>query len=173
MGAFATSYIKTTSAQVTRSADAASMTGTNFSSWYNAGEGSFYNEQTFNGLNPAGVFGAVWSFNSYPNDVSYVYNPSNSSGLFVRDGTTQANLTNTYTVGVPQKAAAVLRLNDFALSTNGNTPVTDTSGLLPSLVGPFLIGGSVANGVKGAMTIRKLSYYPIRVTDAQLQALTS
>jgi len=41
-GAFPTSYIATTSASVTRNADAASMTGTNFSSWFNNAEGTMY-----------------------------------------------------------------------------------------------------------------------------------
>ena len=41
-GAFPTSYIQTVASQVTRAADAASMTGTNFSSWYNQGEGTLY-----------------------------------------------------------------------------------------------------------------------------------
>jgi hypothetical protein len=40
-GAFPTSYIPTVASQVTRSADSASMTGTNFSDWYRADEGTF------------------------------------------------------------------------------------------------------------------------------------
>jgi hypothetical protein len=38
-GAFPTSYIPTVASQVTRAADSASMTGTNFSDWYRADEG--------------------------------------------------------------------------------------------------------------------------------------
>lgn len=41
VGAFATSYIPTAASQVTRTADIATMTGTNFSSWYNASAGTF------------------------------------------------------------------------------------------------------------------------------------
>jgi hypothetical protein len=41
LGAFPTSYIPTTTAAVTRAADVASMTGTAFSSWFNATEGTF------------------------------------------------------------------------------------------------------------------------------------
>ena len=37
---FPTSYIKTTGASATRSADNASITGENFSSWYRQDEGS-------------------------------------------------------------------------------------------------------------------------------------
>ena len=43
-GAFPTSYIKTDASQVTRAADTASMTGTNFSSWFVQGEGTLLAE---------------------------------------------------------------------------------------------------------------------------------
>ena len=39
-GAFATSYIPTTTLAVLRNADDVTMSGTNFTSWYNASEGS-------------------------------------------------------------------------------------------------------------------------------------
>jgi len=41
-GAFPTSYIPTTTTAVTRNADVASMTGTNFSDWFNATAGTFF-----------------------------------------------------------------------------------------------------------------------------------
>ena len=41
-GSFPTSYIPTTSSTVTRAADAASITGTNFSSWYNSTAGDAF-----------------------------------------------------------------------------------------------------------------------------------
>jgi hypothetical protein len=42
VGAFPTSYIPTTSATVTRAADVASITGSNFSSWYRQDEGTVF-----------------------------------------------------------------------------------------------------------------------------------
>jgi hypothetical protein len=42
IGAFSTSYIQTTTATITRNADSASITGTNFSSWFNSNVGTFY-----------------------------------------------------------------------------------------------------------------------------------
>jgi hypothetical protein len=48
LGAFATSYIPTTTTALTRNADVATMTGTNFSNWFNASEGTFVSQcQTF------------------------------------------------------------------------------------------------------------------------------
>ena len=46
VGAFPTSYIPTTTATVTRAADVVKMTGTDFSDFFNASEGSFYAETT-------------------------------------------------------------------------------------------------------------------------------
>ena len=43
-GAFATSYIPTSGSAVTRNADVATMTGTNFSDWFNASAGTFFIE---------------------------------------------------------------------------------------------------------------------------------
>ena len=45
-GAFPTSYIPTTAATVTRAADVASITGANFSSWYNQTEGTVFANAT-------------------------------------------------------------------------------------------------------------------------------
>lgn len=42
LGAFPTSYIPSLGAETTRNADVASITGTNFSSWYNASAGTFF-----------------------------------------------------------------------------------------------------------------------------------
>jgi hypothetical protein len=41
-GSFPTSYIPTTTATVTRAADVASITGANFSSWFNTNQGTFF-----------------------------------------------------------------------------------------------------------------------------------
>ena len=43
-GSFATSYIPTVGTALSRAADSASMSGVNFSSWYNSSQSSFYIE---------------------------------------------------------------------------------------------------------------------------------
>ena len=50
IGAFATSFIPTAGSQVTRTADTATMTGTNFTSWYNFSEGAIYTETSAKNL---------------------------------------------------------------------------------------------------------------------------
>ena len=171
-GAFATSYIPTVASQVTRAADAASMTGTNFSTWYRADEGTFYAEALTNSASAgACVFIANDSTGSATNRL-HVYT---NTFIATTNGTTQALITSSGLVANSfNKITATYKVNDFATSTNAATPATDTSGLVPVNISNFEIGkrgNAVGEFMSGS--IKKLAYYPIRVTNAQLQALTS
>jgi len=178
-GAFATSYIPTVASQVTRAADVASMTGTNFSSWYNQAEGSFYASvvlsQTPTQLNSQIIF--VASDNTTSNRV-IVSLGSGSSGninaLVTTSGVTQAQTTNgsLSTAGAYQYANAY-KVNDFASVANGGVAATDTSGTIPVVDRLYLGVNSSGTTTSLTATIRKIAYYPLRVTDAQLQGLTS
>jgi hypothetical protein len=68
------------------------------------------------------------------------------------------------------KQAIAYKVDDFAYTTNGASVVTDTSGAIPSVnrLGIGLTG--TQNFLNG--TISRIAYYPVRVTNAQLQALT-
>jgi hypothetical protein len=176
-GAFPTSYIPTVASQVTRAADAASMTGTNFSSWYNAAESTFYSDFAFIGLTGlAGqrVFQADDGSNS-----NYIGTISNSlsamQNLIIRDGVTEATLstpTTTFVANTFNKIAAGFAKNNSVSAVNNVLGTTDTSCLLPSGVTSLRFGASITS-VNANLLIRKIAYYPLRVTNAQLQALTS
>lgn len=169
-GAFPTSYIKTVASQVTRSADSASMTGANFSSWYRQDEGTMYGDALFGDLTSgrllASITGAI-NADRLTIGLGGIY-----SAASVVDNSVQANLSfGTKTAN--SKIAFAYKVNDFAASGNGSSVSTDTSGTLP-VVDRLFIGSRVdfnpaviANG-----HIRKLSFYPQRLTNAQLQALT-
>lgn len=174
-GAFATSYIPTVASQVTRAADAASMTGTNFSSWYNAAEGTLYAD--FARASPsANSFVAAINDNTFaeclviytngaPNMAAVVRSQSaNQSALVLVTG---AGLSNTQ-----YKQTLAYKANDFAACSNAASPLTDSSGTVP-VVNRLNIGNldSATQFLNG--TIRKISYYPIRVSNTNLQALTS
>jgi hypothetical protein len=171
--AFPTSYIPTVASTRTRAADNASITGKNFSEWYRQDEGTVYSNQTFNGKLPSGNFGAVWSINAFPNEIVMTYNPNNFAGFFIRNNNVvQINFLPTVNVKVPFKNIVTVKTNDLVQISNVFSPQTNTSGVLPNVVGPFVIGGTVATGVVGAQTISRLTYYPKRLPNAQLQALT-
>ena len=171
VGAFATSYIPTVASQVTRAADAASMTGTNFSSWYNQAEGTMYADVTYGNLTAlkqifqlgAGTSGALTT--RFSSDGS-------NANFQVVNTTLEVNL-NLGTVSTNAKMSGAYKFNDFAGSLNGATPVVDTLGTLPNLLDTAFIGNRSGSDRFLNGTIRKIAYYPIRVSNTNLQALTS
>jgi len=169
-GAFSTSYIQTVASQVTRSADAASMTGTNFSSWYAVDQGTLFADAVSNG----GQVYAQIGVGSISDDRVSLYSLAPNFAVVSGSTTSAALGSTTLNNGTAAKLAGAYKTNDFALCINGATVLTDTSGLLPAPTS-LLIGArnsaSPANQLNG--TIKKLAYYPMRMTNANLQALTS
>jgi hypothetical protein len=172
-GAFATSYIPTVAASATRSADVATMTGANFSSWYNQSEGTLFAEATPQ-ASTAGGYALIEAGDGTDNNRIGLFKlvTSGNASLSVRDSNVQQVSTNSGAWTVTGKLAGAYKLNDFASSFNGGAVATDTSGTVPVVnqltIGRRQSGENVLNG-----TIRRIAYYPLRVTNAQLQALTS
>jgi hypothetical protein len=171
-GAFPTSYIQTVASQVTRAADSASMTGTNFSSWYNQGEGTMYaeyiyssgigaNAQAMYSISDGGESNRLVAFRTTA--LNQQFDETGGGGSIV----TGAALANT-----PYRSSLAYRVNDMAVSINGAATVADTSVTISAktqlAIGNRATGERALNG-----TIRKIAYYPIRCTNAQLVALTS
>lgn len=182
MAAFASSYIKTEGSQVTRAADAASMTGTNFSSWYRADEGTFYVDWI---AGQDTVFINAFSIGTTVNGESMAVrrgSSGNMAALVTNGGVVQANMTvisGEPVSGTTYKVALGYQVNNFAATSNGNTAVNDASGTVSTNISTLVIGngwnsttGSVAGEFLNS-TIRKVAYYPLRIQNNQLQALTS
>jgi len=183
-GAFPTSYIATTSAQVTRIADAASMTGTNFSSWFNNAEGTVYAEAAVTSIVGPSGFWAVGDASLGFSTRNSIYSLSSTgTGLWAVsqavNGVAQLGasaLTGSFVANTPRKIAFAFKTNDTVGASNGAIGTVDTACLVPvssslsigSLNSGWANGGNYLNG-----HISKLAYYPSRLTNAQLQALTS
>lgn len=165
VGSFPTSYIKTEASQVTRAADNASMTGTNFSEWYRADEGTFYIEMRQPVANTQ-MF-AVAATDGVSKQISLYFTGASVIGAYVVDSAgVQANIGNTaVSANVFGKSAVAYKRNDFAISTNGVSAATDTSGTVP-IVDRLVLRSS------GSFTFRKIAYYPQRLSNTNLQALT-
>lgn len=168
-GAFATSYIPTVASAVSRATDAAIMTGTNFSSWFNAAEGTlFTNFKTVASTNFPQV--ATMSDGTTINSISI----DAQTGLraFVTTNGANPAFFSASNSGGNNLVSFGYKVNDFGASFNGATSVVDTSGNLPIVfqmgIGQLYSGSNLLNG-----TIKKISYYPFKATSAQLQALTS
>jgi len=174
LGAFATSVIPTTTTALTRNADAASMTGTNFSDWYNAVEGTLYVEANTPDFAVAYVFADINS-NSLTN---YIRQSTSSLGTISQfvvsdSGTAVASPGVAVTLGSVRKAAGAYILNSIQQSVNGSLGTQDTSATIPAGLTQLNIGSrsTGANNVNG--TIRRIAYYPVRLANTTLQALTA
>jgi hypothetical protein len=174
-GAFPTSYIPTVASQVTRSVDAATMTGTNFSSWYRQDEGTMFAQGTA-ALLPATPFTVFDIASSATNRAGMFLNQTGTVfGFSARNNDFVNTLAVTSAVRstTSYSAAFAFRVNDAALSVGGAAAITDTAGLLADSVTFMNIGARSDTGSRYNGHIRTIRYYPARLTNAQLQAITS
>lgn len=168
-GTFATSYIPTSASAVARSADSVSVN--NFSSWFNSSEGTFVAQVDTGSIDNAAVF-AVGSTTS---DIIRFFRQSDGQPVFqdIVGSTNLANLgagVGSWLQTSSPKAAMVYGLNDFRLSVNGGSVISDISGTVP-IVTQMTLGTSPGlSSLNGH--IKKLYYYPAKLSTAQLQALT-
>jgi len=169
-GAFATSYIPTTTTSLTRNADAVSMTGTNFSSWYNAAAGSAAIQfDTFF------VSGANRMFSISDNTTANRFDcrtSVTSELLVVAAGSTVANLNaDNVSDNTASGAAIAYALNNFAIAVNGGTAASDPSGAVPTVdrlyIGADYMGASFLNG-----HVQTFRYWPQALTTAELSAFS-
>jgi hypothetical protein len=176
-GAFPTSYIPTVASTVTRNADVATMTSTNFSDWYNATEGTLYADGI--AVNRTATYTAVIAelAGSAGNNLIELYGLTNARGqAIVTDnaGAVTANpfILNGFPLGAQGKIAFAYKVNDFAISCNGAAVSTDTSGALPTGQSTLQIGRYNAGSAYWNSTIGKIMYWPQRLTNAEVQAFS-
>lgn len=177
-GAFATSYIPTVASQVTRNADVASITGANFSSWYRADEGTLFVDQTFDVYRPLTAIPTLYKAGAENGNHISIYNSTTTSFT----GTTRANtgapafVSKAATVVGTHRMAIAYKENDSAFTLDGLSagalsnpspvPSVDSLGVAGLLV-PYTQSG------QGVAHLRRISYWPRRLTNAQLQAITT
>lgn len=183
VGTVATSYIPTLNASVTRAADVSSsaattrsqdiakMTGANFSSWYNIPEGTVFAE--FNSIggttsrqivdigNGTNTSTCVWIRDASIAGEDFVYVTPTS----IRTG------SSTMSSG---KVALGYSSTGITGSYNGLNYTNAVSNTPPqNMVTMRLFCEETRAGAENNGTLKKVAYYPRRLTDAQIQALTS
>jgi hypothetical protein len=178
-GSFPTSYIPTVASTVTRAADVASITGANFSSWYNPSEGTTYSE-----TRNVPFAGGLWYYGpgSSPrwwarydgtNGItSQVYGGGVSSAIVI---TTIPGITGNPTMPTIKHAAAVDDITRVPSASVNGAATAGGSGSSTSIAGisalSLGIRADTASRLNGC--IARFTYWPIRLPDAQLQALTA
>ena len=174
VGALPTSYIPTTTAAATRSADVASITGTAFTGWYNQTEGTLFAELLVR--NPAN-HGQV-GFDDGATErwrIGYIGTGTESSNMVVvNNGVVQTNQAtsspNTWPVGASRRAAAAYKLNDMAMSLQGAEAIVDNAATVPTPVKMTIGAAETVTQMTG--TIRRLTYWGQRLPNNILQGIT-
>jgi len=171
-GAFATSYINAISGPSVRAADVATIN--TLSPWYNAVEGTLYAKYiTSNSVQNNNAV-AISDGTANNRMIIRATNATVETAFIgVVGGVVQWNLvigsalTNTIT-----NSAFAYKNNDIAVVRNGGTIVPDTTATIPVVtlvkLGADGAGNQVLNGY-----LQKIIYYPKRLTNSEIQALTS
>jgi hypothetical protein len=171
-GAFPTSYIPTTSATVTRNADVAQITGSNFSRWYSQSQGTVFADAI--PKSGGGLFGVDDTTSAERIRLGHT---GTSAGQFVvvDNNSVQTSLftaANSAPLNSASKFAGAYQLNDFDTYANGGVATTsDTSGTLPTPTQATIGTAQASASING--TIRRLAYFDRRLPNAVLQAITS
>ena len=172
-----TSYIPTTTAQVTRAADAASMTGTNFSKWYKPEEGTLLVDYRRNSNKASGNQIPFVVSDGTTNNIIAITDSANGLNdrvLVVVGGVNQASLGSVdYTENQQMIRSIGYKKDDVSTSVNGSSAASDDLVLIPS-VNRLDIGYAsyfLASRINGY--ISRLSYYPKRLSNTNLQALAA
>jgi hypothetical protein len=173
-GSYATSYIPTAGSQVTRTADIAAIVAPNFAPWYNQSEGTFVVEADT--AKPTTTSATVLAIDASDGGITnrhYLGFPSaTAQARTTAGGVDQAAITQAYTANTTEKLAYAYKANDFALARNGSLAGTDASGSLPTIDRMF-IGNAAGSAAFLDGHIRSIRYFPTRLSNAQLQALSA
>jgi hypothetical protein len=180
-GSFLTSYIPTTTASVVRSADVCSITGSNFSGFYNQSEGAaFVDFSLVSGFSITGrAMPLFWVSNNTFNETVRI--GSATSSLFpVIDSTvggslTRATSSTAASLSSRNKTAGAYKAGGIGISTNGSVAVVASLASITNLANRLDIGGyHPASGLSPLCGhIAAVRYFEKRLTDAKLQSLTA
>jgi hypothetical protein len=170
-GAFPTSYIPTSGSTATRSADLAGIPVSAFG--YNQKSGTVVVEFK---VNESSIIKRLASLNAdnTSNRMDALLILANHIQLFVNDGGANQvgiNTPNIYTDGNVATLAFSYEEDNYAVTLSGGTIASDTSASVPDITQLEIGSGPTGDYANGY--IKSIKYFPRRLTNAQLQELTT
>lgn len=184
-GTAASSYIPTTTGQVTRNPDLALMTSTNFSSWFTGGTtGTFFVDWHGGVRGITSTVRTVISTSDQTTKHLHLQQTSAAGVLKVADfgAANSVSTANTITSGAQTKGAFNFNGSTTTVNLCLNGGTVATSSAIAFSVAPtwLVLGGTSTTGttltdlntvLNGS--IRQIKYYPTALTSAQLIAMTT
>jgi len=171
-GSFASSVIRGEGSAITRAADVATISGTNFSSWYKQSEGTLVTG--FTSVSAMSANKAVVSLNdtSSANYIS-IGTRNTSSSFGMQNRASSGSIASIGSFGASNTsinlAALAYKALQYSGAFNASIIATDTTISVPTVT-RLKIGGIDSENV--SQHVRFIRYYNTRLPDAQLQAIT-
>jgi len=174
-GSGASSLIPTGASQATRDPDNCVMTGTDFSSWFNASEGTFLARFRPLVQTAGGLANTIVSANdNTANEQIALASITNGRLVVIDGGSVLANVTSgTVTLGSVARLAGAYKLDDCQSCTGGTLGTADTSVTLPTVDRLFIGRSAGASPTFLRGHIESFKFYPTRLPNATLQSLTT
>jgi hypothetical protein len=179
-GAFPTSVIPTTTTSLTRAADDAVVNTLN--PWYSATAGTLFAEYNIPFALTAGTGPRLASLqgaggpavDELPLFIVQISGKAASVNAFTAGvNAGRVDATASFAANTTTKAAYAYALNDRAVTTGGSVPTTSATVYTIPTVTLMRLGtqGSGFSQINGYL--RRISYYPRRLSNAELQAITT
>lgn len=165
---YASSVILTSATAVTRNADVAVMTGTNFSAWWVSTVGAAAIRAT--SATVAGTTPSIQFDDTTANNIIVLRGNTTNPELYVKATTDQAQIdAGTIAANTLYGLAGAWNTNDCAAAVSGAAAVTDTSVTVPTATQARL-GSDGTNYLNG--WLQTVRYWPQRLTNAEIQAFS-
>ena len=172
LGLFSTSYIPTAGSTVTRTADNASITGSNFSDFFNPNEGTILTNVNL----PFRILTGARSFAFDDGTIAYMMDITNTTNTVTLEAIENSSYTSIGSISNSTskiiKQATSFNSTSQTISINGEVTSPSSTSLSISRYKNLRIASQVNNVAYLNGYIQQLVYYPTSLPSNQLQTLT-
>lgn len=172
-GAFATSYIPTVASQVTRTADVATMTGTNFSDWFNASAGTLQASGVSvvpTNVGSVRLVASIYDTTALNNALRLEKLSADARCIKTISGSASVYGLVQWVFNSRMSLAIAYSSNAGRASVNGAAGANLTSGA-PTGLATLGIGGAGASNILNGW-VQKINYWPQQLTSNEVQAFS-
>jgi len=172
-GAFPTSYIPTTTTALTRAADVASVN--TLSPWYNASAGTVFSEWSILGVRSTNSQ-RIWSLSDGTNS-QYIAVRVDSAAQVRGDqaggSTIPITVLAVATANTVYKTGVAFEALNSATCLGGGTVNSNATFAFPTGINKLALGNLGTGSFELSGHLRRIVYYPRRLSNAELQSITS
>lgn len=176
-GVHPTSYIPTTTVAIERKRDVCTVAS--LTPWFNETAGTIFVEYlvpwTYLSTDPVSTRRLAQADGGDETQRHLIYlNAGNVRGNTTTGNVQQTDVSaGTMTPGVVERVAHAWAENDVATIKTGNTIKLDTVASMPTPITTFRLGAAATAGTEPIAYLRKVRFYPRRLSNAELAALVA